>query len=198
MRLGVFGGSFNPPHHAHVICAQEARMQLKLDEVVLVPAGRPPHREISARTFPTADQRLSLTRLAALGQPGLSVASIEVDRDGTSYTVDTLAELTESRPDAQLTLIIGTDQAVAFGNWREPVSIGALAEIAAAARSGHDIDAARAAVTAATGRPTGSFEMPQIDISSTMIRERIARGDTVAHFTPAGVPEMIEEAGLYR
>lgn len=198
MRLGVFGGAFNPPHHAHVICAQEARLQLKLDEVVLVPTGRSAHRDLTDATFPTADQRLSLTRLAALGQPGLSVANIEVDREGTSYTVDTLAELTESNPDVQLTLIIGADQAAAFGSWRESASIGALAEIAIAARSGHEIEAARAAVTAATGRPTNSFEMPQIDISSTMIRERIARGDTVAHLTPAGIPEMIEEAGLYR
>lgn len=199
MRVGILGGTFNPPHHGHLICAQEARIQLDLDEVRLVPVSDPPHRTLDGDENVDAQTRLAMTKLAVIGQPGLAVSTVELDREGTSYTVDTLASLVEQEPDTQFTLIIGADQAMSFGNWREPEKIGQLAEIAVATRVDHNRDEAVAEVIRATeGKEPIQFEMPRVDISSTLIRDRVYRGATVAHFVPAGVPELIEEAGLYR
>jgi nicotinate-nucleotide adenylyltransferase len=199
MRVGLLGGLFSPPHHGHVIAAQEARIQLDLDEVWLLPVANPPHREMDPDTDPGDELRLNMCRLAIIGQPGLQVSTIEVDRGGTSYTVDTLESLAESNPDTEFTLIIGADQAMAFGNWRDPERIGALAEIAVATRVDHDRAQALSEVTRATGgkEPRG-IDMPRVDISSSLIRERLIGGATVAHLVPAGIAELIEEKELYR
>ncbi|MBI4897291.1 MAG: nicotinate (nicotinamide) nucleotide adenylyltransferase [Actinobacteria bacterium] len=198
MRLGILGGTFNPPHHGHVICAQEARIQLDLEEVRLMPVGEPPHRTIDPANDPGAEARVAMCRLAVIGQPGLGVSTVEIDRPGPSYTVDTLEALAASESDTQLTLVIGADQAMSFGNWRQPERIGELAEIAVAARVDHDRDEAVAEVARATGVEPRIFDMPRIDISSSFIRDRVYRGRTVAHFVPAGVAELIEGKGCYR
>lgn len=199
MRVGILGGTFNPPHHGHLICAQEARIQLDLDEVRLVPVSDPPHRKLEGDENVDAPTRFAMAKLAVIGQPGLAVSSVELDRDGPSYTVDTLATLADQEPDTQFTLIIGADQAMSFGNWREPERIAALADIAVATRVDHNREEALAEVVRATeGKEPVQFEMPRIDISSTFIRDRVYRDATVAHLVPAGVPELIEEAGLYR
>ncbi|MGB1583025.1 MAG: nicotinate-nucleotide adenylyltransferase [Solirubrobacterales bacterium] len=198
MRIGLLGGTFSPPHHGHVICAQEARIQLELDAVWMVPVGDPPHRTLDPSDHPPAELRLSMCRLAVIGQPGLDVCSVELDRAGTSYTVDTLDELVKKDSDNEFTLIVGADQAMAFGNWREPDRIGQLAEVAVAARVDHDRDQAMSEVIRATGgKQPRSIEMPRIDISSSLIRERIYGGNTVSHLGPAGIAEMIEEQKLY-
>ncbi|HEV8234622.1 MAG TPA: nicotinate-nucleotide adenylyltransferase [Gemmatimonadaceae bacterium] len=199
MRIGILGGTFSPIHHGHVICAQEARIQLELDGVRLLPVGTPPHRDLESDEDPGDQHRLNMVKLAVIGQPGLEISTAELDREGTSYTVDTLAELVDQEPDAQFTLIIGADQAMSFGNWREPERIAELADIAVATRVDHNRDEAIAEVIRATGgKEPIPFAMPRIDISSTFIRERIYRGATVAHLVPAGIPELIEEAQLYR
>jgi nicotinate-nucleotide adenylyltransferase len=199
MRVGILGGTFSPIHHGHVICAQEARLQLDLDVVRIMPVGTPPHRQLEADEDPGDAHRLSMVRLAVIGQPGLEISTLELEREGTSYTVDTLATLVDLEPDAQFTLIIGADQAMSFGNWREPERIAEMAEIAVATRVDHNRDEAIAEVIRATGgKEPLAFSMPRIDISSTFIRERIYRGSTVAHLVPAGIPELIEEAELYR
>jgi nicotinate-nucleotide adenylyltransferase len=198
MRIGLLGGTFSPPHHGHVICAQEARIQLDLDEVWLMPVGEPPHREIDADADPGDQLRVSMCRLAVIGQPGLSVSTVEVDRDGLSYTVDTLEQLVNQSSDNAFTLIIGADQAMSFGNWREPDRIGQLADIAVATRVDHDREEAFQEVVRATGgKEPLAIEMPRVDISSSLIRERIYRGATVAHLVPAGIAELIEERDLY-
>lgn len=195
MRCGIFGGTFNPPHHGHVICAQEARIQLDLDEVRLMPVGQPVHREAPGVDSQT---RTAMTRLAVIGQPGLDVSTIELESEGPSYTVDTLETLTAKEQGNDFTLIIGADQAMAFGNWREPQRIGELVQIAIAARVDHDQDQAVAEVIRATeGKQPVVFDMPRIDLSSSAIRDRVYRGRTVAHMVPAGIPELIEERGLY-
>ncbi|MFT4049153.1 MAG: nicotinate-nucleotide adenylyltransferase [Solirubrobacterales bacterium] len=199
MRVGIFGGSFNPPHHGHLICAQEARIQLDLDEVRLVPVGTPPHRSIEGGEQVSDDLRLAMTKLAVIGQPGLAVSGLELEREGPSYTVDTLAALKDQEPETQFTLIIGADQAMSFGNWHEPERIGQLADIAVAMRADLNREEATAEIIRATGgKEPLPFEMPRVDISSTLIRDRVNYGATVAHFVPAGVPELIEEEGLYR
>lgn len=198
-RVGILGGAFNPPHHGHVICAQEARIGLGLDRVLLVPVGEPPHRDLSSDSDAGREHRLAMTRLAALGQPGVEVSTVEIDREGASYSVDTLAMLAEMEPEAQFVLIVGADQAAAFGGWHRPDRIGELAQIAVAGRAGQDHDQAIGEVERHSGAaPALSFEMPRIDISSTLVRAMASRGQTVAHLVPAGVAELIEEAGLYR
>lgn len=198
MRLGILGGTFNPPHHGHLICAQEARIQLDLDEIRLVPTGEPPHRVIDPADDPGVDVRVSMCRLAAIGQPGMAVSTIEVDRSGPSYTVDTLEALATEAPDNELFLVIGADQAMAFGNWRDPLRIGELARIAVAARVDHDRDQALDELRRATAVEPLVFDMPRVDISSSFIRDRVYRGATVAHLVPAGVAELIEERGCFR
>lgn len=199
MRIGLLGGSFSPPHHGHLVCAQESRIQLDLDEVWLVPVGKPPHRELDPDQHPPDELRLAMCRLAVIGQPGLSVCTEELDREGTSYTVDTLQRLAEIDPSNEFTLIVGADQAMAFGNWRDPDRIGQLAEIAIATRVDHDREQAMSEVLRATGgKQPVAVDMPRIDISSSLIRERIQGGDTVAHLVPAGISELIEEQRLYQ
>lgn len=197
MEVGIYGGSFNPPHHAHVICAQAARIELGLDEVRLMPAGNPPHRQLESD--PGSELRLAMVRLAAIGQPGLVVSTDEIERGGASWTVDTLEALALAEPDTKFTLIIGADQAQSFGRWREPERIGELAAIAVAGRGEEDLQAALSEVERVTGAGRSqSFAMPRIDITSTSVRELAARGETVAHLVPAGVAEVIEQEGLYR
>ncbi|MGH2959115.1 MAG: nicotinate-nucleotide adenylyltransferase [Solirubrobacterales bacterium] len=199
MRVGILGGTFSPIHHGHVICAQEARLQLELDAVRIMPVGTPPHRQLETDEDPGDKHRLSMVRLAVIGQPGLEISTAELEREGTSYTIDTLTELVDQEPDTQFTLIIGADQAMSFGNWRDPEKIAELADIAVATRVDHNRDEAVQEVIRATGgKEPKAFAMPRVDISSTFIRERIYRGATVAHLVPAGIPELIEEAQLYR
>jgi len=201
MRIGLLGGTFNPPHHGHVICAQESRIQLDLDAVWLVPSATPPHREADPSV--SDELRVNMCRLAVLGQPGLEVCTAEIDRGGTSYTVDTLESLAAEKPDGgdatdDYTLIIGADQAMSFGNWRDPERIGQLSRIAVVSRVDHDRAEAIAEVERAAGVEPVDVDMPRIDISSSLIRERAVSGETVAHLVPAGVAELIEEKGLYR
>lgn len=198
MRIGLLGGAFSPPHHGHIICAQEARIQLELDEVWLLPVGSPPHRQLNPDQHPSDKLRLAMCRLAVIGQPGLSVCNEELDRGGTSYTVDTLQALVEIDPDTEFTLIVGADQAITFADWRDPDRIGQLAQIAIAMRLDHDRGQAISEVSRVTnGKPPVAIDMPRIDISSSLIRERIYNGQTVAHLVPAGIAELIEEQELY-
>lgn len=193
-RVGIFGGAFNPPHHGHLICAQEARRQLGLDLVRILPTGDAPHRAIEQ----PADLRVELARRALIGQAGLELCLDEVERDGPSYSVDTLAQMKEAEPDTALTLIIGADQAEQFATWREPARIGELADVAVAMRGDHDHERALHGVSQAIGREPLTFAMPRVDISSSDIRARIARGDAVSHLVPLAVAEAIESGGHYR
>lgn len=198
-RIGILGGTFSPPHHGHIICAQEARLQLDLDVVRLVPVGIPSHKNVRDGDDPGGSSRLEMTRLAIEGQDSLEVSTAELDREGVSYSVDTLEQFKAAEPDAEFTLIIGADQAMSFGNWREPERIGSLAAIAVAARVDHNRTEAVEEVRRATGGVEPLiFEMPRVDISSTFIRDRSYNGDSVAHLVPVGVAKLIAESGVYR
>ncbi len=195
MRIGLLGGAFNPPHIGHVICAQEARLQLDLDVVNLMPVCVPPHRELD--DDPGAAVRLELCRAAIVGHDGLGVLAAEVERGGASFTVETLEALSQSQPRNEFTLVIGADQALAFGNWRDPERIGRLARIAVAARADADRDAALAEVERASEAEAVLVNMPRIDVSSSLIRDRIADGMACDHLLPGGVARAIRERGLY-
>ena len=196
-RVGILGGTFNPPHIGHLVMAQEAREQLGLDRVVLMPVAVPPHKE--ADGDPGADVRLQLARLAAEGEEGVEVSTAEIDRGGASFTVDTLGELHERYPEQELTFIVGADMAHSLPAWREPERILELARLAVAEREGiaRDDIAERLAPLHDGSRVT-FFDMPRIDVSSSDIRRRVAEGRSVRHLVPDAVAQAIADRDLYR
>jgi nicotinate-nucleotide adenylyltransferase len=196
-RIGILGGTFNPPHIGHLVMAQEAREQLGLDRVVLMPVALPPHKE--ADGDPGAGVRLELARLAAAGEEGVEVSAAEIDRGGASFTVDTLRELHERYPEQELTFIVGADMAHSLPAWREPERILELARLAVAERDGiaRDDIAARLGPLHDGSRVT-FFDMPRIDVSSSDIRRRIAEGRSVRHLVPDAVAQAIADRDLYR
>jgi nicotinate-nucleotide adenylyltransferase len=205
--VGILGGTFNPPHLGHLALAQSAREELGLGWVLMMPARIPPHKPSYADPGP--GHRLQMCRLLAAGEAGLSVSELEIDRDGPSYTVDSLRAIHASHPDAQLTFIVGADTASTIPGWREPAEVLELAALAVAEREGPG----RAGVLEALspllvehppidneGSPEAiSFlSMPAVNISSSMVRERVARGEPIEDLVGAVVAGYISEHGLYR
>jgi nicotinate-nucleotide adenylyltransferase len=175
-----------------MICAQEAHTQLGLDVVVFVPVGIAPHREIDGD--PGAEVRFALCEHATSHDTRFAVSRIELERPGRSYTVDTLRDLHERSPDDELFLILGGDQAAALRAWHEADEVLSLATIAVAERRGH----ARAAIAEAVGSDDlVFFEMPQIDISSTMVRARAAAGQPIQYLVPDTVASYVAAQSLY-
>jgi nicotinate-nucleotide adenylyltransferase len=198
VRLGLLGGTFNPPHLGHLICASEALDQLGLDRVELLPVHTPPHKE--ADGDPGVECRVELCRLAAVEDDRIGVSRAEADVPGRSFTVDTLRRLHAHRPEDELTFIVGGDMAQSLPEWREPEGILELAEIGIAGRDGVDRDAIGERLAGLRGVPDRIrfFHMPRIDISSSMIRRRVAEGRSIRHLVPNPVAAAIERAGLYR
>jgi nicotinate-nucleotide adenylyltransferase len=197
VRIGVLGGTFNPPHLGHLVCAQEAYVQLELDAVMLMPARIPPHKPVEEE--PGIEHRLELCRLAAREDRRFEVSDLEVNRPGPSYTVDTLSELHSKAPDNELFLIVGGDIAAGLTEWHEPQRVLSLSKLAVAERSGTP----RAAVDDALGRLDGGdrarfFAMPTIGISSTLVRERVRAGLPLRYLVPEPVESYIADRGLYR
>jgi nicotinate-nucleotide adenylyltransferase len=195
-RLGLLGGTFNPPHLAHLVCAQEAFIQLGLDKVVWIPVFEPPHKDVEAD--PGVDHRIELCRRAIGADARFEVSRIEADVPGRSYTVDTLRRLHDSRPDDELTFIVGGDMAHALPTWHEPEAVLSLATLGVAEREG----VGRADITERLSDLAGAdrirfFDMPRLDISSSMIRRRISSGRPVRYLVPDGVAEYIAAEGLY-
>ena len=196
--IGILGGTFNPPHIGHLVCAQEARAALGLDRVLLIPVATPPHKELV--DDPGAQLRIELCRRAASGDDGLEVCELEIRRGGRSYTVDTLRALRSERPEDELTLITGADMAVTLPRWREPEEILSMARLAVAERQElrreHIRDELCAALPAAQGR-LEFFSMPRLDVSSSDVRARVAAGLPYRHLVPETVRQEIERHGLY-
>jgi nicotinate-nucleotide adenylyltransferase len=204
-RLGILGGTFNPPHLGHLAIASHALAQLQLERVLLMPSHTPPHK--SSQGDPGPAHRLRMCQLALEGhQPGLGACALEIERGGPSYTVDTLLALhARAHPDAdarrpsslRLTLILGSDMARTLPTWRRPGELVELADIAVAERPG---DWREEVLTAL--EPLGArvffLEMPAIDISSSMVRSRVARGEPVHELAGPAVAAYIAEHQLYR
>jgi nicotinate-nucleotide adenylyltransferase len=196
-RIGLLGGTFNPPHLGHLVCAQEARVQLGLDRVLLLPVHAPPHKEVE--TDPGVVHRLELCRRAVAGDGQLAVSTAETDVPGRSYTVDTLRRLHERRPEDQLTFIVGGDQAYGLPDWREPEGVLALATLGVAEREGvrrADIAERLAGLRGGPER-VRFFDMPRIDVSSSLIRRRVAERRPIRYLVPDAVADYIAEEGLY-
>jgi nicotinate-nucleotide adenylyltransferase len=204
VRLGILGGTFNPPHLGHLVCAQEAHAQLGLDRVVLMPAREPPHKRL-APGGPDAEQRYELCCAAIGDDERLAVSRLELDRPGRSYTVDTLNALHADSDDPQqeLTFIVGGDMARGLPTWREPERVLALATLAVAERAGaarEDILGELRPLTGGSGATPDRvrfFDMPRIDVSSSMVRERVAAGRPIRYLVPDAVRERIAAWGLY-
>ncbi len=186
MRLGLFGGTFDPPHLGHLIAAQDALMALDLDRIHFIPAAQPPHKpmpDVSAPAVRTA--MLS----AAIGEDTRFVLDdVELKRTGPSYTVDTLREYRTREPGAQLFLLMGADQWAEFETWRETDTIRLLATVVVMTREGEG---------AADGNIT-RIPVTRMDVSSTEVRSRVAHGRPIRYLVPDAVAELIYARGLYR
>ena len=194
--IGVLGSAFNPPHLGHLALAQEALWQLGLEEVVLVPTGTAPHKRIV--DDPGRELRMTMTRLAASDDTRFSVSSLEVDREGPSYTYETLELLAAERGDTELVFVMGADAAVGLESWREPQRVVELASLAVARRAGIS-DAEVTAVLRSLGCEgrTTMLEMPQFGVSSSAVRERARGGRPLRYLVPEPVARLIEEKGVY-
>jgi nicotinate-nucleotide adenylyltransferase len=196
-RVGLLGGTFNPPHLAHLVCASEAADQLELDRVVFIPVYQPPHKE--AEHDPGVEHRVELCRRAVVGDPRFSVSRVEADVPGRSYTVDTLRRLHESSPGDELTFIMGGDMAHALPTWHEPEAVLSLATLGVAEREGVRRDDITERLAGLRGADRiRFFDMPRLDISSSLIRRRVAAGRSIRYYVPEPVATYIADAGLYR
>jgi nicotinate-nucleotide adenylyltransferase len=196
LRVGIFGGAFNPPHIGHMVCAQEASVQLELEKVVFMPLGQAPHRDLEGD--PGAEVRLELVEQAIGDDSRFEVSRLEIERSGPSYTSDTLRELAKQGPDDELFLILGGDQAAALPRWHEPEAVLSLATVAVVERSNWS----RNAIGITVGRLPGAeriryLDMPIIQLSSSTIRRRVAAGQPIRYLVPDKVASYIEENGLY-
>ena len=190
------GGTFNPPHLGHLVCAQEAYLQLDLHRVMLAPARIPPHKPVDDE--PGAEHRLELCRRAVAGDERFAVSDLEMVREGPSYTVDTLEELHSKAPENELFLILGGDVAAGLPSWHEPERVLSLATVAVAKRRGTARSAVDAALqTVRGGERVQFFQMPRIGISSTFVRRRARAGISIKYIVPDAVASYIEEHGLY-
>jgi nicotinate-nucleotide adenylyltransferase len=183
------GGTFDPIHLGHLVCASEVAYALGLDEVVFVPAGRPWQKEGNA--ISPGEDRYEMTRLATAGDPRFSVSRTEIDRPGQTYTVDTLREL--AGEDTELYFITGADALAQVATWRDVKTLFSLATFVGATRPGYTVDT--------SAFPDGAVTLvdtPALDISATDCRSRVARGAPITYLVPADVAAYIADRGLYR
>ena len=191
-RIGVFGGTFDPPHVGHLALAEWAREALDLDRVLFVPAARPPHKR-GKRMSPAGD-RLAMTRLAVRGNRAFAVSAIEVRRTGPSYTVDTLRALARAHPGAAFWLLMGEDSLREFHTWHAPEAILELARLAVAARPG--VRASRGPARFPRGRVVW-LRNPELPISSSEIRRRARAGRSVRYWVPDAVARYLAAHRIY-
>ena len=191
-RLGVFGGTFDPPHIGHLTVARQLVEKDDLDEVVWIPARIPPHKR--HRRIAPAGLRLEMVRAATDGVEGQVVSDLELAREGPSYTVETLRALRSEYPDVDPVLILGADQFAELSTWREPEEVARLARLWVLEREGEnprDVDPG-------VDVEWTSAQVSRVDVSSSEIRRRIREGEPFRHLVPEGVVEVIEREGLYR
>jgi nicotinate-nucleotide adenylyltransferase len=201
MRVGVFGGTFDPVHTGHLILAEQAREQGRLDEVWFIPAPRPPHKDEPDLT--RFEQRVEMLALALAGNPAFRIDELEKERSGPSYTVDTLAELRRRHPGHEFYLLVGSDTLVDLPHWYEPVRVLEQAGLLVMIRPGSAVLTAeqlRAQLHMPTEAPLRLqvIETPLIDISSRDLRRRAAASRSLRYFLPRSVECYIHDKRLYR
>jgi nicotinate-nucleotide adenylyltransferase len=195
-RLGILGGTFDPVHLGHLVLAEAAREQLRLDKVLFIPTGhswRKPEREITP-----GEHRLEMVRLAIADNPAFEASSAEIDRPGPTYSDVTLEELHDAHPDAKLYFILGRDALLDLPNWRAPERIVELSTLAVAERAWSEADPNGDAAVAALRTPIERITMPEIGVSATDLRERVCNGLSIRYLVPEAVRTYISDRGLYR
>jgi nicotinate-nucleotide adenylyltransferase len=195
--LGVMGGTFDPIHLGHLAIAEEAREALGLDSILFVPAGRPPHKR--AQDVSPAEDRVEMVRIAIEDNPAFELSRIEVDRDGPSYTVETLEELA-LETGAELTLILSAETFVQLPTWHEPARLFAAASMAVVPRDGYPVPDPSWLEEAFPGREdrVTYLDGPRLGLSSTSIRARVAAGRSIRYLVPPAVEAYIADHSLYR
>jgi nicotinate-nucleotide adenylyltransferase len=189
-RLGVMGGTFDPVHHGHLVAASEVQARFDLDEVIFVPTGEPWQK--TSRVVSKAEDRYLMTVIATASNPRFSVSRVDIDRDGPTYTVDTLTDLKAAHPDADLFFITGADALEQIVSWRRAADVVHLAHFIGVTRPGYELDDRHL--------PEGSVslvEVPAMAISSTACRARTASGMPVWYLVPDGVVQYISKRSLY-
>ena len=195
-RLGVMGGTFDPIHFGHLVTAEEALAQFRLDEVVFVPTGRPWMKE--HEVVSSSEDRYLMTVIATASNPRFSVSRIEVDREGPTYAVETLRALRDEQgAGTDIFFITGADAVVEILHWKDPDELFELAHFIAATRPGYDLTNLDAE-TLGSPRRVETMHIPALAISSTDVRRRIAEGRPIRYLVPEGVKSYIEKAELYR
>ncbi|MDM7886937.1 MULTISPECIES: nicotinate-nucleotide adenylyltransferase [Curtobacterium] len=188
-RIGVMGGTFDPIHHGHLVAASEVARAFDLDEVVFVPTGQPYMKS----DVTDAEHRYLMTVVATASNPMFTVSRVDIDRPGPTYTVDTLRDLRDQRPDAQLVFISGADAVQQILDWKDHDGLWDLAHFVAVTRPGHDLS-----ITGLPERDVSLLEVPALAISSTDCRDRVRRGHPVWYLVPDGVVQYISKHHLYR
>ncbi len=201
MRVGIFGGTFDPVHMGHLLLAEQSREQGRLDEVWFVPAAHPPHKDDP--TLTRFEQRVEMLALALAGHRAFRIDELEKERPGPSYTADTLVELRRRHPRHDFYLLIGSDTLNDLPNWYQPARVLELAGLLVMTRPGaavSTVDALRARLRLPEEIPVrlDRVETPQIDISSSDLRRRAATGRSLRYFLPRAVECYIQDKHLYR
>jgi nicotinate-nucleotide adenylyltransferase len=201
MRLGLYGGSFDPVHYGHLLLAECCREELRLDEVWFLPAAISPFKKEQSQT--PARHRVEMLKLALAGHGAMDVSTLEIDRGGVSYTVDTLTEVRSLQPESELFFLMGADSLRDLPTWREPARICELAIPVVAARANHtaiDYEVLRSVVSPERLEVIRRHQVtvPLVDLSSTDLRRRVAEGKSIRFRTPRAVEKYIETHGLYR
>lgn len=186
-QVGILGGNFNPVHHAHLIVADQVYHQLGLDKIYLMPTYEPPH--VDPKTTISSDLRLDMLELALASDQHLEIETLEIDRAGKSYTYDTMKALTELNPDVDYYFIIGGDMVEYLPKWYKLEELMSLVQLVGVRRPNYPIT---------SDYPLIWVDVPLMDISSSLIREKIAKGDSVNYLLPEDVINYIELKGLYR
>jgi len=195
-RVGILGGTFNPPHLGHLALARHARAELGLAHVLLMPAHTPPHKLPSAD--PGCAHRLAMCRLLAEGSEGVQACGLEIERGGRSYTVDTLRQISEGQPGVRLVYIAGADSARTIAGWHEPEELFELADLAVGKRSGAQRQEVLDALAAVRGSASISFlKAPLLEISSSRARQAAAEGGPLEDLVGPRVAAYITEHQLY-
>lgn len=190
-RLGVMGGTFDPIHHGHLVAGSEVAHHFGLDEVIFVPTGQPYQKE--GRIVSPAEDRYLMTVIATASNPRFRVSRADIDRPGPTYTIDTLRDLTDANPDADLFFITGADALANILTWHDVDSLFSLAHFIGCTRPGHRLTGA--------GLPDGKVslvEIPALAISSSECRHRVAAGEPVWYLVPDGVVQYIAKRHLYQ
>jgi len=197
-RIGVLGGTFDPPHIGHLWLATLAADTLQLDRVLFMPAGQPPHKR--GRKLTSAADRLLMTRLAIAGDPNFGLSAIEMERPGPSFTIDSVAELLRLYASARLYLLMAADSLAQIESWREPERLLTLVEWAIGPRPG-TAQPDRAGLVRRFGRGASRIHLldgPALEVSASEIRSRVAAGKSIRYLVPRAVEELIVERGLFR